>query len=129
MTTVIFIPIKETQTKLIKLQEIAQKQLWEKHPLFFLAADKPSIDFLDKLLWSGENFLPHPTPFLKIGLELDPHYTTVFNLRPSAMTALERIKTIFEFEDHTSSERLQLSKQRYQTYRDQNFRIEYSVQF
>jgi DNA polymerase IIIc chi subunit len=123
LISVIFIPIKETQTKLIKLQEIAQRQLWEKHPLFFLAADKASVDFLDKLFWSGENFLPHPTPLLKIGLELDPHHTTIFNLRPSAITETGRIKTIFEFEDNTTSEKSQLSKQKYHYYRDLNLPI------
>ena len=123
MTTILFIPIQQTPTKLIKLQQIAQKHLWEKHPLFFLVADKPSIDFLNKLLWSAENFLPHPTRFLKIDLHLDPYYPTVFNLRPSAITETSRIKTIFEFEDHTSPEKQQLFKQKYSYYKDRQLSI------
>lgn len=116
-----FFPVKDTPSKLTKLCRVAQHHLEQKEPLLILAPDKASLDFLDKLFWSSENFLPHPTALLTISMELQSHFSTVFNLRPSAL--LGDIKTIYEFEDHTSSEKLQLSKQRYQTYRDQNFPI------
>lgn len=116
-----FFPVKDTPSKLTKLCRVAEYHLQQKEPLLILAPDKASLDFLDKLLWSSENFLPHPTSLLMISMELQSHFSTVFNLRPSAL--LEEVKTIYEFEDHTSSEKLQLSKQRYQTYRDRNFPI------
>jgi DNA polymerase IIIc chi subunit len=123
MTNIIFIPVKDTPSKLAKLCQLAQKHLLEKEPLLLLAADKASFEFLDKLLWSTppDGFLPHPTKLLSISLELDAHFHTVFNLRPVPLADTTGIKTIFEFEDHTSSEKLQLSKQRYQHYRDNNF--------
>lgn len=117
---IIFFPVKDGAAKLSKLCKIAQHHLTQKEPLLFLVPDKASFDFLDKLFWSGDNFLPHPTPLLTISLELLPS-PTVFNLRPSAL--LEGTKTVYEFEDHTSAERFQLSKHRYQTYRDQHFSI------
>lgn len=116
-----FFPVKDTLSKLAKLCRVAEHHLEQKEPLLLLVPDKASLDFLDKLLWSSENFLPHPTALLMISLELQSHFSTVFNLRPSAL--LEEVKTVYEFEDHTSSEKLQLSKQRYQIYRDRNFPI------
>jgi DNA polymerase IIIc chi subunit len=118
---IVFFPVKDTSSKLTKLCRIAQQHLAQKEPLLFLVPDKTSFEFLDKLFWSSENFLPHPTPLLMISLEL-LSCPFVFNLRSSALTA-GGVKTIYEFEDHTSAEKFQLSKHRYQTYRDQNFPI------
>lgn len=116
---IIFFPVKDTASKLNKLCRIAQDHLAQKEPLLFLVPDKTSYDFLDKLFWSSDNFLPHPT-LLTISTELLP-CCSVFNLRPSPL--MEGAKTVYEFEDHTSAEKFQLSKHRYQTYRDQNFPI------
>jgi DNA polymerase IIIc chi subunit len=117
---IVFFPVKDTSSKLTKLCRIAHHHLVQKEPLLFLVPDKAAHDFLDKLFWSLDNFLPHPTNLLTISTELLP-FSSVFNLRPSAL--LEGAKTVYEFEDHTSAEKFQLSKHRYQTYRDQNFPI------
>lgn len=117
---IVFFPVKDTSAKLSKLCQMAQHHLAQKEPLLFLVPDKTSFDFLDKLFWSGENFLPHPTSLITLSTEPLP-FASVFNLRSSAL--LEGPKTIYEFEDHTSVEKFQLSKHRYQTYRDQNFPI------
>lgn len=125
---IVFFPVKDTPSKLVKLCQIAQQHLEQKEPLLLLVPDQASYNFLDKLLWSSpaESFLPHPTALLIISMELQLSFPTVFNLRPAAY--LEKgVKTIYEFEDHTSSEKLQLSKHRYQTYRDQNFPIAVEV--
>ncbi len=118
---IVFFPVKDTPSKLTRLIKTAQQHLSQKEPLLFLVPDKASYDFLDKLLWSGDNFLPHPTPLLTLSTELLA-CPTIFNLRPSALLDAGS-KTIYEFEDHTSAERFQLSKHRYQIYRDQNFPI------
>ena len=117
---IIFFPVKDTPSKLAKLCQIAQRHLVQKEPLLFLVPDKASLDFLDKLFWSSDYFLPHPTPLLTLSMELQA-FPFIFNLRPSALEA--NVKTLYEFEDHTSTEKFQLSKHRYQTYRDQNFPI------
>jgi DNA polymerase IIIc chi subunit len=117
---IVFFPVKDTSSKLTKLCRVAKDHLVQKEPLLFLVPDKAAHDFLDKLFWSSDNFLPHPSNLLTISTELLP-FASVFNLRPSAL--LEGTKTVYEFEDHTSAEKFQLSKHRYQTYRDQNFPI------
>jgi DNA polymerase IIIc chi subunit len=121
---IVFFPVKDTPSKLSKLCRLAQHHLEKKEPLLLLVPDKNSFDFLDKLLWStpADSFLPHPSPYLAISLDLDAHFSSVFNLRPVPLLD-STVKTVFEFEDHTSSEKLQLSKHRYQAYRDQNFPI------
>lgn len=124
MTTVIFIPVKTTAAKLIALHQTAQKYFQNKDPLLFLAADQTSYDFVDRLLWAAppESFLPHPTPLLSISTALVSGFSAIFNLRPVSLEEPD-IKTILEFEDHTSSEKLQLSKHRYQFYRERHFPI------
>lgn len=125
---IVFFPVKETPTKLARLCKLAQHHVEQREPLLLLVPDKASFDFLDKLLWSSppESFLPHPTNLLTISLELDAHFPSVFNLRPVALLETN-IRTVYEFEDHTSSEKFQLSKHRYQTYRDQNLPISIEI--
>ena len=122
---IVFFTVKDTPSKLTKLYRISEQHLMQKEPLLLLAFDKNSFDFLDKLLWSSppESFLPHPSSFLAISQEVLPHFPTIFNLRPTPLLEAAGIKTIYEFEDHTSSEKFQLSKQRYQNYRDGHFPI------
>src|SRR3569832_38825 len=121
---IIFFLVKDTPTKLARLCKLAQHHVEQKEPLMLLVPDKASFDFLDKLLWSSppESFLPHPTALLTISLEFDLHFPSVFNLRPVPLLETNP-RTVYEFEDHTSSEKFQLSKHRYQTYRDQNLPI------
>lgn len=121
---IVFFPVKDSSSKLSRLHQTAHIHLAKKEPLLFLVPDKASFDFLDRLLWSSpaEGFLPHPSSLLTIALQLDAHFPTVFNLRPIPLIE-PGIKTVYEFEDHTSSEKFQLSKQRYQGYRAQKFPI------
>ena len=125
---VVFFPAKETSAKLLRLCRVAQHHFEQKEPLLLLVPDNAAFEFLDKLLWStpSEAFLPHPTPLLTISLELQAHFPTVFNLRPVALIE-SSLRTVYEFEDHTSSEKFHLSKHRYQAYRDQNFPISIEV--
>ncbi len=122
MNTIIFFTIKTPTQKLSKIYQIALRHIDQKEPLLLLAADKTSFDFLDQLLWTSppESFLPHPSPLLEISLEPKPGFS-IFNLRPTPF--VDPAKTVYEFEDHTSPEKIQLSKHRYETYRDQNFSI------
>ena len=122
---ILFFAVKDTPSKLAKLYRISEQHLVQKDPLLLLVPDKNSFDFLDELLWISppESFLPHPSSFLAISLEVLPDFPTIFNLRPAPLLGAAGVKKIYEFEDHTSSEKFQLSKQRYQGYRDGNFPI------
>ena len=85
--TIIFLPVKDTSSKLAKLSNVAQKHLEKKEPLLFLVPDQPALEFLDKLLWTtpSESFLPHPTPLLQISLELQSPFSAIFNLKPAPL--------------------------------------------
>lgn len=126
MTThkVIFIPVKDVVTKLRKIAEIATEHLERKEPLLILVPDQAALEFVDELLWKlpEEGFLPHPSSLIQIATK--PHdASALFNLRPLAYLDKPPFKTIYELEDYTSSERLQLSKQRYAAYRALDYSI------
>lgn len=125
MTQVIFYSIKNTSEKLNRLCGTANRYFLSKIPLLFLVNDPEGLDFLDKLLWKTppESFLPHPNPFIQIHQKVQPEFSSIFNLQPSALIDIYPFKTIYEFEDHTSLGKLQLSKQRYQNYRDRHLHI------
>jgi DNA polymerase IIIc chi subunit len=120
MSNIIFLIAKETSFKLLKICEIAKLLIEKKEPLLILVPDTAALHFVSDLLWRHpeEAFLPHPTSLLSIATEALEDGHNLFNLRPTAYTEKFLFKTIYEFEDYTSSERLQLSKVRYQSYRD-----------
>jgi DNA polymerase IIIc chi subunit len=126
MTTkkVIFISVKDVLSKLRRITEIATEHLEKKEPLLILVPDQAALEFVDELLWKlpEDGFLPHPSSLLQIATE--PHdAAALFNLKPSAFLGKNSFKTIYELEDYTSSERLQLSKQRYAAYKAAEYPI------
>lgn len=126
MHSVVFFPVKQTIQKLMKISTIAASHLQKKEPLLILLPDQGAYHFVDELLWRlpKESFLPHPSSYIQLSLSVDFEAPYLFNLRPSAY--LERDKnfnTIYELEDATSSEKLQLSQQRYQAYRKAGYSI------
>lgn len=125
MTQVIFYSLHSNSIKLQKLSEIASLHFLKKEPLLFLVKDATSLEFIDNLLWGfpPESFLPHPNRYIEMSLQLLPQFSCVFNLQPSALSTTESIKTIYEFEDHSCIEKLQLSKQKYREYREKNLHI------
>lgn len=124
MPNVAFFTVKETAAKLRKITEVAQDYLRKKELLIILVSDQTALEFVDELLWRlpEEGFLPHPTTLLQIDTQAR-EAAAIFNLR--ALPYLEKpyVHTIFEFEDYTSTEKLQLSKQRYASYRDAHYAI------
>ena len=127
MPNLIFFPVQDTTSKLLKICQTAHQHMEKKEPLTILVPDMAALHFVDDLLWRfpEEGFLPHPSPFLSIVLEVKGGRTALFNLRPIAYTENFFFKTVYELEDHTSEERLQLSKGRYQVYREANFPISF----
>lgn len=127
MPNIIFYPVKDTATKLLRICETAARHLLQKEPLLILAPDAAAVNFIDELLWRlpEESFIPHPTNLISIALEPVHDGSFLFNLRPIAYTQKFFFKTIYELEDHTSSERLQLSKARYSSYREAELPISF----
>ena len=123
--TVTFFQVKLNQEKLNKICETAQDHFERKVPLI-IKAPSSAIDFIDDLLWKHpkESFLPHskrnedPNALIIItDTDEKPNKATaLFNLTPYALHQ-EKISTLYEFEDNSTAEKLNLSKERYQTYR------------
>ncbi len=125
MVNVVFYPVKETSSKLLKICEVAYLHLERSEPLLILVPDTAALNFVDNLLWKlpEESFIPHPTSLISIAIEPTEEGSALFNLRPIAYTEKFFFKTIYELEDQTSLERLQLSKVRYQVYREMGLPI------
>lgn len=122
--SIIFFSIHDTASKLRALCDVARDHLHQGQSLLILVPDTNVHTFVDELLWRlpEESFLPHPSKLLLIDTE-PKEATSLFNLRPIPFTEKIYYKTIYELEDHTSPERLQLSRQRYNTYRDLELKI------
>lgn len=122
---ILFFPVKTAQAKLLKICQIATLHVQKKEKLIILVSDQISFEFVDELLWKlpEEGFLPHPNQFLTIETEPNGEASALFNLKQTAFLQKNPFKKIYELEDYTSSEKLQLSKQRYQTYRDAGYSI------
>jgi len=125
MSQINFFVVKDTPSKLHRIVKAAQDHLRRQDPLIFLLPDAAALAYVDELLWKlpEDGFLPHPSRFITLELQPTQGGSSLFNLRPGAYLEKFSFKTIYEFEDHTSTEKLQLSKQRYQTYRDANYPI------
>jgi len=124
MHNVVFFTVKDTAAKLRKIAEVAQEYLGKKELLLILVPDQAALEFVDELLWRlpEEGFLPHPTTLLQIDTQAR-EAIAIFNLKPLPYLEKPYVHTIFEFEDYTSTEKLQLSKQRYASYRDAHYAI------
>jgi DNA polymerase IIIc chi subunit len=121
-----FFPVHEVPSKLRKIVEVATIHFEKKESLCILVPDQAAYEFVDQLLWRlpEEGFLPHPSSLILI--DTDPkEASALFNLRPIPYQEKISFKTIYEFEDHTSAEKFQLSKQRYTAYREANLPISY----
>jgi len=120
MIKVVFFTAKDTAAKLRKIARAAQDHLERKDPLLILAPDNAAKEFLDALLWKlpEESFLPHPSKLIQIDLHPHEGGPALFNLRPIAYLEKHLFQTIYELEDHTSAEKLQLSRQRYESYKE-----------
>lgn len=124
---IVFFPVKDISSKLLKICHTAQLHLEKKETLLILVPDQTVWEFIDQLLWKlpEDSFLPHPCSLISIELQPKEDGSALFNLRPMSFLEKNYFKTIYELEDHTSSEKLQLSKQRYQAYRDANYPISF----
>ncbi|MBS0615493.1 MAG: DNA polymerase III subunit chi [Verrucomicrobia bacterium] len=121
---IVFFSVKDTAAKLRTLCDVASEHLHKGQSLLILVPDATVHVFVDELLWRlpEEGFLPHPSKLLWIDTEAK-EATSLFNLRPIPFTEKISYKTIYELEDHTSPERLQLSRKRYAAYRELSLSI------
>ncbi len=123
---VIFLEVHDSSAKLLHLCRIAERHFTAKEPLQILVPDKAALEFVDALLWRlpEESFLPHATS--EIPTQELVVITTerailnsalaLFNLATSAFLD-HPVKTVYDFDDHSSPEKKQASQHRYLAYR------------
>lgn len=129
---VIFLDIREPARKLHQLAKIAQQHFLKKEPLQILAPDIPVLEFVDALLWRlpEESFVPHAIAssltqeLIIITMERTflNQATALFNLCSIPFLDFP-IKTLYDFDDHTTLERKSASNLRYQAYRQAAYTI------
>jgi len=129
----IFFQIKNNKSKLQKLVEIANFHFSKNENFLFITADESSVKFVDELLWKSPttSFLPHFASSTCLDEKIvitskrenlnNSKY--IFNLCPNPLM-LDNINIIYEFEDFTASGKLQLSRKKYELYKERKFFIE-----
>jgi len=129
----IFFQIKNNKSKLNKIIETANFHFSKNENFLFIVADEDSAKFVDELLWKSPlaSFLPHfvSSTYLEEKIVITTKRENlnnskyVFNLCPNPLM-LDNINIIYEFEDFTASGKLQLSRKKYELYKERKFFIE-----
>ena len=129
----VFFQIKNNKSKLQKIVETAYYHFSKNEKILFISADESSVQFVDDLLWKTPKtcFLPHFASSTYIDEKVvitakrenlnNSKY--IFNLCPNPLM-LDDINIIYEFEDFTASGKLQLSRKKYELYKERKFFIE-----
>ncbi len=129
----IFFQIKNNKSKLRKIIETANFHFSKNENFLFIVADEASAKFVDELLWKNPptSFLPHfvSSTYLEEKIVITSKRENlnnskyIFNLCPNPLM-LDNINIIYEFEDFTASGKLQLSRKKYELYKERKFFIE-----
>jgi DNA polymerase IIIc chi subunit len=131
---VIFFPVKDVKTKLLRILQTSLKHFENKEKLLIKVFDEASLKFVDELLWKEPkaSFLPHIIAneevddfivLTKSFKNLNNSYY-IFNLCQDIIDVNDSFKVIYDFDDHTSKLKKENSNKRYQLYRKLKFNIE-----
>ncbi len=130
----VFFQIKDVKSKVIKLIQTALYHFQKKEPIIIFVNDSISETFVDEILWKQplESFLPHvvsqesSSDFIVI-TKTDKNLNNahfIFNLCPQIPMIDKTFKTIYDYDDLTSQKKQELSKKRFDDYRNMGFVIE-----
>lgn len=131
-----FIEVKDNQTKTRKLCETLQHHYIQGHSILVLAPSDEAARYVDELLWRypKESFLPHQiiqkpasnkVAITKVQENLNKAQI-LFNLCPQASPHCEQFETVYEFQDGTTPEKLQQSKERKAFYENKGLKVAFS---
>ena len=133
-TRVVFFPVKDLNSKLVKIVKAARYHFSRKEHFLIQVADEKAAQYVDDLLWKipEDGFLPHVQ-----SLELTEEYVVitktkknlnnarfVFNLCPSPLHFEESYQIIYELEDLTTPSKQMLSRKRFEAYKQAHYILE-----
>lgn len=125
-TTIIFIKVTDTQSKLVRICETVQHHFNEKQSILINAASEEAAIYIDQLLWRfpEESFLPHlytssPTKepiVVTTSLQNLNQAKILFNLGSSISPISTEFEKIYELYDCTHPQKEQMSKEKLAVY-------------
>lgn len=131
---IVFFNVRNNESKLLKIAEIAKTHFLKRERLLIIAADQKALEYVDALLWKipKESFLPHSIAenpvdepiVLSRKRENLNQARFLFNLCPTPLLFEDPFKKIYEFEDLTTQTKEILSKRRFAAYRQAGYHIE-----
>jgi DNA polymerase-3 subunit chi len=129
----IFFEVKNAQDKLKRIFQTAEAHFEKSEPLLLLVSDSAAALFIDEWLWKLEetSFLPHlvsdlpSSEIILISTKQEPHDRNfLFNLSADLPPNTDKGKIFYEFDDSSSPLKKELSKKKFEFYRERGFLIE-----
>ena len=131
---VVFFQVRDSMDKLRKIAETAQSHFEKNEAILIVVEDAKAQQFVDELLWKipESSFLPHqalddPSSELilitKTKKNLN-HARVTFNLCSTPLLIEGPFRIIYEFEDMTNPNKMNLSTHRFDAYKKASFQIE-----
>lgn len=130
---VVFLQIKNNQTKILKLVQIAYHHFQAKENFLIMVQDLKTAQYVDSLLWKVPQlgFLPHSIEdhttkeavVISIKKENLNRAKYIFNLCPTPLL-WEGLNVIYEYEDFTHPTKQMLSRKKYEAYKEREYFIE-----
>jgi DNA polymerase IIIc chi subunit len=127
---VIFLQIKKSLEKLLKITKIANLHFESGKRLLFLVADEKAQKFMDEFLWKEPNFsfLPHSCnenskEIIIISQKIVGNINYIFNLTASPILDLCCLG-VYEFDECSDLSKMRIAKRKFKFYKEKNLNIE-----
>lgn len=126
--TVIFLKAADNQSKISCICDTVRRCFEEGKAVLIAVSSQEASNFLDNLLWRypEDSFLPHVVSndpvsdriVITMNEKNINNAAVLFNLRPNANLSRGMFQVIYDLFDETHPDKLKLSQQRLQAYRD-----------
>lgn len=133
MPKIVFITVATNQEKISAISLQVQRHFEQEEPILILAPNEKAMQYLDDLLWMHpeNSFLPHQivnaTSKEKIAITTLPQNLNqakvLINVSPSICSIPEQFEMIYELYDKTSSEKMEQSQRRLETYQQKGLAV------
>jgi DNA polymerase-3 subunit chi len=129
---VLFYKVTDNQSKIRLISQKAQEAYQKEERLLISTPNLPAAQYVDELLWNypEESFMPHAisdTPlsdWIAITMQSQLNVNQAarqLNLCPTPSELYDQMEEIYEFLDHTTPQKVELSQQRFRFYEGKGF--------